>query len=231
MSLSRPRLHGSWQHEYPESRRYSYSKSVNAQVQASSNRVRTLQPCGEMTQPVRRTLPDPDASRPKRQFAHQVATEKRWLRDYAHASQWADDIDNTAQACVKNLWIENGVWSSAWSDMPGMVWAHEISQDGPESSFDIRQNSRTQKPEASNARRQLTRRSRNRRYDPGRIGQGSLLGGLRLDSAPKAAGPRSDQPQPQTVRRSRRIQNRIDKVGAPKGLRRSERIRLRSGPQ
>lgn len=67
---------------------------------------------------------DSSASRPYHQFIYQVSREELWIRDQLKFEQLPGCVDVSAKAyeSVKAFWIEQRIWDSNWTLLPGMEW-------------------------------------------------------------------------------------------------------------
>jgi hypothetical protein len=73
----------------------------------------------------------PPASRPLQMFLYEVGlTRKSLPDDFQFAIDQYRDItaeyhETDPEAAVRRSWREDGLWSSEWSDLPGLSWPHE----------------------------------------------------------------------------------------------------------
>lgn len=70
------------------------------------------------------------ASRPLAQFLFQLQLERRWQVDEVHYTRQQltpVDLDTMAYRSLRDIWEEDGLWSSSWNVVPGDSdqWLHE----------------------------------------------------------------------------------------------------------
>ncbi|KAI1939196.1 hypothetical protein LOZ39_003407 [Ophidiomyces ophidiicola] len=68
---------------------------------------------------------DTAASQPYYLLA-QVSLEREWIVDDLSG---VVDIDTQTHINVKNRWVEQGIWNSSWTDVPGLKWMHEDERE------------------------------------------------------------------------------------------------------
>lgn len=87
-------------------------------------RLQQLKQIFEATPEVR----DIGASRPKHQFAYQLSKEYEWIKDELDFREPGHhhDVSRLARYSLRENWIQDGIWSSAWGSLPGSEWEHEM---------------------------------------------------------------------------------------------------------
>ena len=67
-----------------------------------------------------------EASRPWRQFFHQVSAELSHILAATPASDTTPrNVTTQAYEAVKTKWALRGIWDNGWGHLPGMTWKHE----------------------------------------------------------------------------------------------------------
>lgn len=71
---------------------------------------------------------DREASKPLRQFKHQVDKERKYIQEQiAHGKRrQVGDIDDLVYHTVRNWWIDQRIWFSKWQPLPGIQWMNEM---------------------------------------------------------------------------------------------------------
>ncbi|KAI4123671.1 MAG: hypothetical protein LQ347_006064 [Umbilicaria vellea] len=74
---------------------------------------------------------DRAASKPLRQFKHQVEKERKYIQEQIALGKRREvgDVDDLVYHTVRNWWIDQRIWFSKWQHLPGTQWMNEMPPD------------------------------------------------------------------------------------------------------